>query len=193
MTKKEKARKTADLRDNSTIRDRFAWELSKQPNTASIPHMAAYPLFLCLSVYKWGRRRRRRRRRWVRNENGKGCGNRVDIYIFIICRRSNPDRWFWQSDSTFVKDSVPKIPFSISLLFNININTSSPFLLLLLSYFLKLGFLSFFHCSDSLYLYIYFKVKWNLILDSGCDPLVRWWGLGLVWNLTFTNSKIQFN
>lgn len=28
------------LRDNSMIRERLAWELSMQPNTARIPHMA---------------------------------------------------------------------------------------------------------------------------------------------------------
>lgn len=37
------------LLESSMILDRFAWELSVQPNTASIPHMAA-PLSLSPSL-----------------------------------------------------------------------------------------------------------------------------------------------
>lgn len=36
--------KRRDLRDNSMIRERLAWELSTQPKTARIPHMTKAPL-----------------------------------------------------------------------------------------------------------------------------------------------------
>lgn len=52
FTEKWGLEKWVYLRDSSMIRERFAWELSTQPNTARIPHMAA------ANEYTKGRRER---------------------------------------------------------------------------------------------------------------------------------------
>jgi len=41
MQRDKEIRNVCDLRDNSMMRARLVWELSTQPNTARIPHMAA--------------------------------------------------------------------------------------------------------------------------------------------------------
>ena len=94
-----------NLRDNSMIRERFAWELSMQPKTASIPHMAGgFSTLLSLSLSRSVTLSTRQRIKGKRNGELTVEAARESNGIYIIFDHG---RWFWlglskDSDSFFL-------------------------------------------------------------------------------------------